>query len=80
MKFEQVDQIEILQAIDNKYVQSTGYGQFQNHDIFSDIAYFICSNIGEGNVYSIAYEILNGCAQYRFNAADYLEIIDKRNL
>ncbi|QUW20726.1 protein kinase [Sporosarcina sp. Marseille-Q4063] len=80
LQFEQVDQIEILQAIDNKYVESTGYGQFQNYDIFTNIAYFICNNIEEGNVYSIAYDILSGCAQYRYSAADYLEIIDKRNL
>ena len=80
LQFEQVDQIEILQAIDSKYVESTGYGQFQNYDIFTNIAYFICKNIEEGNTYSIAYNILSGCAQYRYSAVDYLEIIDKKKL
>jgi eukaryotic-like serine/threonine-protein kinase len=80
VQFEQVDQIGILQAINYKYAESTGYGQFQNYDIFASIAYFVCINTEENKVYSVAHDILEGCAQYRYTAANYLEKLDKRTL
>jgi tRNA A-37 threonylcarbamoyl transferase component Bud32 len=80
IKYQDLDQIRILQSINRGFVESTGYGGFRNYDIFADIAYYICLNTDEKKVYSLAYDILEGCSQYRFTAKRYLEGLDKRNL
>jgi hypothetical protein len=55
--------------------------EIEDRDIFIDnIAKYVCSNNNENKVFSVAYEILEGCAQYRYSAADYLEEIDKVDL
>lgn len=79
LQLEQVIQIEVLEAIDASYSEATGYSQFQNYDIFASIAYHICDNSSEIKVYSIAYNILKGCANYRYTAADYLKLVDKKS-
>lgn len=80
LKFKQIDQIKILQAIKQEFAKSTGYGGFHNYDIFADITYFVCLNTDESNVFSVAHSILKVCARYRYSANDLLEEVDKNNL
>ncbi|ACB85100.1 protein kinase domain-containing protein [Natranaerobius thermophilus] len=80
VQFEKTDQINILQTINYGYIDATGFGQFHNYDIFARIAYFVCLNTDESKIFSIAKDILEGCAEYRYNAEDYLDEIEKLNL
>lgn len=76
IQLEQVDQISILNTINMNFEKSTGYGQFQNYDVFADIARFVCLNTLENRIYEIAYNILEGCATYRFSAKNYLDSLE----
>ncbi len=80
LKFEQVDQIEILKAIQYNYVESTGFGHFENYDIFANIAYRICYETKEEKIYQLARSILEGCAEYRGSSANLISELDKAAL
>ncbi|MGY1465605.1 protein kinase domain-containing protein (plasmid) [Bacillus toyonensis] len=80
LKFDQVDQIEILKAIEYNYEESTGYGHFENYDVFANIAFRICFETKEEKIYQLARSILEGCAQYRFSSANLLTELDKAAL
>lgn len=77
LQFNTVDQVSILTNIQEDYIGSTGYGQFQNYDIFANISYYVCKNTGESKVYSLAYNILKGCAHYRYQADNYLKELEE---
>jgi len=79
-QLELVDQIRVLEEIRSRYIQSTGYRQFQDYDVFTNISYNVCMNIKESSVYSISHEILQGCAKVRFTANDYLLEVDQATL
>jgi serine/threonine protein kinase len=76
LELDPIDQIDTLQVINQSYVESTGYGQFQNYDIFASIAYIVCKNTNEENIHNIARDILEGCAHYRYSAANLLDEIE----
>lgn len=80
LQMKQIDQLSILEKINHGYEEATGYGKFENYDIFAKIAHDICLNTSEKKIYSIAKVILEGCAQYRFSAEKYLEKLNKDNL
>ncbi|HDX9688662.1 TPA: protein kinase [Bacillus thuringiensis] len=80
LKFDQMDQIEILKAIQYNYVKSTGYGHFENYDIFGNIAYRICDETKEGKIHKLARSILEGCAQHRWSMEALIKKLDKAAL
>ncbi|PNK23353.1 hypothetical protein CBR59_28360 [Bacillus thuringiensis] len=67
-------------TIQYNYVKSTGYGHFENYDIFANIAFRICDETKEGKIYQLARSILEGCAQYRWSSADLITELDKASL
>lgn len=70
-------QYDALLEIYRDYEQATGYGHFENYDIFANIAYSFIRLSKESRNQKIAYKILKGCANYRFNANTSLEQIEK---
>ena len=73
LKFEPVYQIEILKSIEDDYIDATGYGGWQNYDIFAKIAYNLCLQVEDTTAKSIAKRILQGCASVRYSAQDLLD-------
>lgn len=62
--------------IDRTYSEATGYGHFENYDLFAGIAYNVIRNSDNVKIQKKAYSVLEGCARYRYNASDYLNEIN----
>ena len=71
-QFDTPHQQRILESILTNYSSATGYGGWNNYDIFSGIAYYLCINLKEPITKKAAREILEGCAQIRYGAARML--------
>lgn len=65
----------ILSSILSSYCEATEYGKFQQYDIFSQISYDVLLNTSDSNIKKLAYQILKGCAYYRFSAQHKLDDI-----
>ena len=52
--------------IDRTYSEATGYGHFENYDLFAGIAYNVIRNSANMKIQRRAYSILEGCASYRY--------------
>lgn len=76
IQFSEIDQISLLSEIDRTYSEATGYGHFENYDLFASIAYNVIRNSDNIIIQKIAYSILEGCADYRYNASNYLNEIN----
>ena len=76
IQFNEIDQLALLGEIDRTYSESTGYGHFENYDLFAGIAYNVIRNSANMKIQRKAYSILEGCASYRYNASDYLKEIN----
>lgn len=76
MKHGPVEQLKIMGAIDEGYAESTGYGGFQNYDIYADISYKMYINSKDKSIKKIAKNILEGCAQIRWDADKLLKQIE----
>lgn len=74
------DQIKILREIEDGFVEATGYGGFENYDIFAKISYEICKKSKIKSIVDIAMCILRVCGDYRYEANTYYENIKKSNL
>ena len=60
------------------YASATGYGHFENYDLFASIANYVIRNSKEFRVQKHAYTLLEGCSKYRYRAADFLREINIR--
>lgn len=76
IQFNEVDQLALLREIDSTYSEATGYGHFENYDLFAGIAYNVIRNSSNTKIQKRAYDILAGCANYRYNTSDYLKEIN----
>ena len=76
IQFNEIDQLALLGEIDRTYSEATGYGHFENYDLFAGIAYNVIRNSANMKIQRKAYRILEGCASYRYNASDYLKEIN----
>lgn len=76
IQFNEIDQLALLGEIDRTYSEETGYGHFENYDLFAGIAYNVIRNSANIKIQRKAYSILEGCASYRYNASDYLKEIN----
>ncbi len=76
IQFNEIDQLALLGEIDRTYSEATGYGHFENYDLFAGIAYNVIRNSANMKIQRKAYSILEGCASYRYNASDYLKEIN----
>lgn len=75
IRFESVYQRKILQTISNSYANATGYGGWNNYDIFAEISYDLCLALEDLEAKKIARNILEECADIRYTAKDLLEKI-----
>ncbi|MEK4510141.1 protein kinase domain-containing protein [Paenibacillus sp. FSL K6-2524] len=73
LRFEIGYQVKILQSISYNYVEATGYGGWNNYDIFAQIAYNLCLNLEDLEVRKLARSILEECAGIRYNAKNLLD-------
>ena len=76
IQINQIDQLALLGEIDRTYSEATGYGHFENYDLFAGIAYNVIKNSDNVKIQKKAYSILEGCANYRYNASGYLNEIN----
>ncbi|GKS14871.1 hypothetical protein YDYSY3_58710 [Paenibacillus chitinolyticus] len=73
MNFDSVYQMKILRSISYGYSEATGYGGWNNYDIFAQIAYNLSRSLKDLEVKKIARSILEECAKIRYSAQDLLE-------
>lgn len=73
LKFEAVYQRQILQSIDQGYVDATGYGGWNNYDIFASISYNAYLKLDSHELKALAKSILEGCANVRYGAKALLD-------
>jgi len=76
IEFKDSNQAVLLSDIDETYSEATGYGNFQNYDLFAGIMYNYIRKVTDLRLQRIAYSVLEGCASYRYNAKDYLDEIN----
>lgn len=80
MKFDESNQLRIMNSIEDDYVDATGYNGWSNYDIFGKIAYVVGMASEVKAVKSIAGCILEGCAHNRYNLQDMLDDFNLTNL
>lgn len=73
LKFEAVYQRQILQSIEQGYVDATGYGGWSNYDIFASISYNSYLKLDSHELKTLARSILEGCANVRYHAKELLD-------
>ncbi len=67
---EQGNQGKIINNISSTYIEATGYGKWENYDIFGKIAYDIVNSEVIIDVRKKAYDILSDCANRRYKIRD----------
>ena len=67
-----------LEELNRNYTAATGYGHFENYDLFASIANYAVRNSTDSKVKQYAYNLLEGCSKYRYRAADFLREINIR--
>lgn len=72
-KCENENQLEIVNNIQDTFVNATGYGGWGNYDLFARLAYNIIQKSDILSVRKVAYEILDHCASVRYGAKDLLD-------
>ncbi|MBW9158024.1 toll/interleukin-1 receptor domain-containing protein [Clostridium tagluense] len=73
LKFDETNQIKLLNSIDRNYVDATGYGGWSNYDLFGRIAYDVAVTIKNETIKNKAKLILEQCAKNRYNLNDLLD-------
>lgn len=68
-------QMKILNSVNRNYANATGHNGWTNYDIFSEIAYTMVMSSNISEIITIAYNILEECAQIRYRADDLLKKI-----
>lgn len=72
LEFVETDQLSALEEMNQNYSAATGYGHFENYDVFATLANYVICNSTNIRVQESAYDLLNGCAKYRYSAENYL--------
>lgn len=65
-----------MREINNNYSAATGFGHFENYELFASLAYEFIKNSDKIHLQKLARSILDGCASYRYNAGNMLRDID----
>lgn len=78
LALKEVDQVAALEELNRNYTAATGYGHFENYDLFASIANYAVRNSTDSKVKQYAYNLLEGCSKYRYRAADFLREINIR--
>lgn len=76
LEFAETDQLLALAEMNQNYSAATGYGHFENYDVFATLANYVIRNSTSIRVQERAYNLLTGCAKYRYSAESYLREID----
>lgn len=75
-QFDNLNQNQIFKSIEDGYSEATGYGGWENYDLFSEIAYYTYNNTQEVNLQNKCKRILEGCSVVRFSAQKLLNRIN----
>lgn len=73
LHFESVYQLQIMRSISGGYAKATGYGGWENYDIFAIIAYNLCLNLVDLQPKQIAHQILEECSHIRYQAKNLFD-------
>ena len=76
LEFAEPDQLSALEEMNQNYSAATGYGHFENYDVFATLANYVIRNSTNRNIQESAYYLLDGCAKYRYSAENYLREIN----
>lgn len=76
LEFSEIDQLSALAEMNQNYSAATGYGHFENYDVFATLANYVIRNSSNTRVQESAYDLLEGCAKYRYSAENYLREIN----
>lgn len=68
LQFDETEQEEIFREIYNYYIESTGYGGWENYDIYASISYSYINQSTNLITRKKAKDVLEGCASYRGRA------------
>lgn len=77
LKLNNVLQEKVMKYIFNNHVEATGYGNWQNYDYFGSLAYEVYENISNSTTKKIAYNIIENCANYRYQFTNLLKELEK---
>lgn len=80
IKFEESNQIKILNSINKNYSEATGYGGWENYDLFGRIAYDIAITAKNDDIKNIAKNILEECSNIRWNLKPLFDDFNLTNL
>jgi len=80
LKFDETNQIKIIDSIDRNYAEATGYGGWINYDLFGQVAYDVAINTKNERIKKKAKHILEECAGLRYNLKDLLDDFNISNL
>lgn len=69
------NQLNIIKGIYSNYVEATGYGGWENYDLFANIAYDIVLGGFNVSIKQVAFNLLEDCARVRYSAAKLLDKI-----
>lgn len=76
LSLQEMDQVAALKELNRNYISATGYGHFENYDLFASIANYVIRNSKEFKVQNCAYTLLKGCSKYRYRATELLREIN----
>ena len=76
LEFAEPDQLSALEEMNQNYSAATGYGHFENYDVFATLANYVIRNSTNRNIQESAYYLLDGCVKYRYSAENYLREIN----
>ncbi|SJZ82365.1 toll/interleukin-1 receptor domain-containing protein [Selenihalanaerobacter shriftii] len=80
LKFDETNQVKLLDSINRNYVEATGYGGWSNYDLFGRIAYDVAVTTENETIKNKAKVILKECADVRYNLKDLLDDFNMSNL
>ncbi|MFI3213013.1 MAG: protein kinase [Eubacteriales bacterium] len=74
------NQNKIIKNLSNTYIEATGYGKWENYDIFGKIAYDIVNSEVGIDIRKNAYDILEDCSNRRFKIRDLSNTIPDKTI
>ncbi|HBC30792.1 MAG TPA: hypothetical protein DC024_06045, partial [Clostridiales bacterium] len=80
LRFEETNQVKLLDSLNRNYVEATGYGGWGNYDLFGQIVYDVAVNTENEVIKHKAKSILEGCANVRYNLQDLLDDLNISNI
>lgn len=80
IKMPELEQKSVLENIIRGFINSTGYGGFQNYVIYGEISYYTFLHSSDIGIKRISKSILEDCASYRWESKKLLDEIESMSI